>query len=81
VQGTNETGKSRDHKISRLGSVSREPKPALVVGTGVECAERMKPNEPKTDPKSRPRTADPRLVWLASVLAAATLIIYLAHQA
>jgi hypothetical protein len=32
-------------------------------------------------PKSKPRTADPRLVWLASVLAAATLIIYLAHQA
>jgi hypothetical protein len=27
------------------------------------------------------KQADPRLVWLASVLAAATLIIYLAHQA
>jgi len=26
------------------------------------------------------KSADPRLVWLASVLAAATLIIYLAHQ-
>jgi hypothetical protein len=25
--------------------------------------------------------ADPRLLWLASVLAAATFIIYLAHQA
>jgi len=27
------------------------------------------------------KSADPRLVWLASVLAAATLIIYLAYQA
>jgi hypothetical protein len=27
------------------------------------------------------KSADPRLVWLASVLAAATLIIYLAHHA
>jgi hypothetical protein len=36
----------------------------------IECAKRMKT-----------KTADPRLVWLASVLAAATLIIYLAHQA
>jgi len=27
------------------------------------------------------RNADPRLVWLASVLAAATLVIFLAHQA
>ena len=27
------------------------------------------------------RKADPRLVWLASVLAAATLVIFLAHQA
>jgi len=27
------------------------------------------------------KNADPRLIWLASVLAAATLIIYLAHQA
>jgi hypothetical protein len=26
------------------------------------------------------KNADPRLVWLDSVLAAATLIIYLAHQ-
>jgi hypothetical protein len=26
-------------------------------------------------------SADPRLIWLASVLAAATLIIYLAQQA
>jgi hypothetical protein len=25
--------------------------------------------------------ADPRLVWLASVLAAATLVIFIAHQA
>jgi hypothetical protein len=31
--------------------------------------------------KIKTKTADPRLVWLASVLAAATLIIYLAHQA
>jgi hypothetical protein len=41
----------------------------------------MKPDEPKTEPNSGARNADPRLVWLASVLAAATLIIYLAHQA
>jgi hypothetical protein len=27
-----------------------------------------------------PRRADPRLVWLASVLAAAKLVIFLAHQ-
>jgi hypothetical protein len=27
------------------------------------------------------RKADPRLVWLASVLAAATLVIFLVHQA
>jgi len=27
------------------------------------------------------RNADPRLVWLASVLAAAALVIFLAHQA
>jgi len=27
------------------------------------------------------KSADPRLIWLASVLAAATLIIYLAQQA
>jgi len=27
------------------------------------------------------KNADPRLIWLASVLAAATLIIYLAQQA
>jgi hypothetical protein len=25
-------------------------------------------------------SADPRLIWLASVLAAATLIVFLAHQ-
>jgi hypothetical protein len=25
--------------------------------------------------------ADPRLLWLASVLAAATLVVFLAHQA
>ena len=31
--------------------------------------------------KAKTKTADPRLVWLASVLAAATLIVYLAHQA
>jgi hypothetical protein len=27
------------------------------------------------------KPADPRLVWLATVLAAATLVIFLAHQA
>jgi hypothetical protein len=27
------------------------------------------------------RNADPRLVWLASVLAAAMLVVFLAHQA
>jgi hypothetical protein len=27
------------------------------------------------------KSADPRLIWLASVLAAATLIVYLAQQA
>ena len=27
------------------------------------------------------KSADPRLLWLATVLAAATLIIYLAHNA
>jgi len=31
--------------------------------------------------KIKTKIADARLVWLASVLAAATLIIYLAHQA
>jgi hypothetical protein len=41
-----------------------------ISGTGPECLAGM--NE---------RKADPRLVWLASVLAAATLVIFLAHQA
>ena len=56
------------HNLSQAsGELNRRQR---ISGTGLECFAGMKQ-----------RNADPRLVWLASVLAAATLVIFLAHQA
>jgi hypothetical protein len=38
-------------------------------------------HDPRVSPRMNRYRADPRLVWLASVLAAATLVIFIAYQA